>query len=156
MNDVAVIKSQCRLLIKFNEKLSELFGGKKGSVQFFQHKDHHDIFIIQIRKAHLVDIGSAVMALSFLIKEQYHVFQGITMREQLGMPPEGYPEGQDYEYAFKHVFMRFKFHPRLQEMLFTSDNLKPKEVYQDMARIPYVVEGILNYLASMEGENHGE
>lgn len=147
MSDVSVIKSQCRILLKLHEKLSDTFGGRKGSVQFFMHKDQSDVFVIQVRKAHLVDIGSTLMALSFFIKEQYEVFQGIAMREQLGMPQNGYPEGQDYEYAFKHVFMRFKFHPQLQELIFTSEKLKDDEVYQDMARMPYVVEDILQHLS---------
>lgn len=149
------IRSQCRVLLKLHEKLSELFGERKGSVQFFQHKDQSEIFVIQMRRAHLVDIGSTLMALSFFVKEQYHVFQGIAMREQLRMPSTGYPEGQDYEYAFKHVYMRFKFHPQLQELIFTSKNLKPYEVYQDMARMPYVVDDVLDRLTSNKGEDHG-
>jgi hypothetical protein len=106
------------------------------------HKDQHDIFVIQIRKGHLVDVGRFLMGMSFYIKEQYHIFQGIAMREQLGMPERGYPASQDYEYAFKHVFLRFRLCSQLQEMIFASPCLKDDEVYQDMARIPYVVKDI--------------
>jgi len=153
MDSTLVIRSQCHLLLKLHEVLTDRFGGRKGSVQFFQHKDQHDIFVIQIRKGHLVDLGSSLMALSFLIKSQYHVFQGIAMREQLGMPKGGFPAGQDYEYAFKHVFLRFKFHPQLQEMLFNSECLKKDEVYQDMARMPYVIEDVQKRLG---GEADGK
>lgn len=144
------IQSQCRILLKLHERLSDLFSGRKGRVQFFQHKDQHEILVIQIRKGHLVDVGSLMMGLSFIIKEHYNIFQGIAMREQLDMPNGGFKESQAFEYAFKHVFLRFKFNPKLQELIFSSKCLKEGEVYQDIARMPYVVSDVIERLPSSE------
>jgi hypothetical protein len=147
---VEVVRSQCRVLLHLHESLQDLFGGRKGHVQFFQHKDQKEIFVIQIRKGHLVDVGRFLMGLSFHIKEQYHIFQGVAMREQLSMPNGGYPASQDYEYAFKHVFLRFKLRPELQSLLFSSKCLKEGEVYQDIARMPYIIADVLERLEQPE------
>jgi hypothetical protein len=141
------IEAQCDMLLRVHASLQDLFDTFKGSVQFFRHKDQKEIFVIQIRRGHLVDVGRFLMGLSFYIKERYHVFQGVGMREQLKIPQGGYGKGKDYEYAFKHVFLRFQLHPKLQELLFTSGCLKKDEVYQDMARMPYVVKDVLRRAA---------
>ena len=150
MDAILKVRSQCKVLLKLHEQLTDLFGGRKGTVQFFRHKDQHSVFVVQIRRGHLVDVGRLMMGLSFEIKGQYDVFQGIAMREQLHMPERGFPDSKNYEYAFKHVFLRFEFHPRLQEMLFASTCLKPNEVYQDIARIPYIVEDVVAHLPGAE------
>lgn len=147
MSDNEVVRSQCKILLQLQEKAVELFG--KNTLQFFKHRDQPEIFIIQIRKAHLVDIGSLMMTLSYHIKEQYDVFQGVAMREQLNMPDGGFSEEENYEYAFKHIFLRFKWHPKLQRQIFSSPHLKEDETYQNIKRLPRILKDVLS---SMENE----
>ncbi len=153
MNDNETIRSQCGILQDLHDKLLELFGETRGSVQFFQHKDQSEIFVIQIRKGHLVDLGSIMMALSFFIREQYDVFHGIAMREQLRMPKGGFRSSEKYEHAFKHAFLRFKFHPELQKQIFGSKHLKQGEIYQDMVRINPIIVEILEQLEVLPSES---
>lgn len=135
------IAAQVKMLLKLSSYLKEEFNTFRGAVQFFQHKRKPELFVFQVREAHLADIGKMLMRVSFLVKMEYALLDGVSVKEKLNTPPGGYPQDCQYKNAFKHVFLNIRLDPWLQQYIF---NRRPVELspFQDVVRLPHTLQDL--------------
>ena len=145
MSRLDPIHRQVDTLLKVSNILKEEFNIFRGAVQFFRHKNKPELFVFQLREAHIADVGRSLMHLSFLVKMDYAVFDSMAFREKLNAPPQGYPPSQQYNYALKHVFLNFKLDPWLQDYIFSREATGPSP-FQDVVRLPHVLQDYESHL----------
>lgn len=139
------IIQQAATLLEISNLLKEEFNTFRGAVQFFQHKNRPDLFIFQIRQAHVADVGRVLMQISYLVKMEYALFDGMTMRESRNIPEEGHSGELQYLNALKHVFINIRLDPWLQHHIFsqTTEGTTP---FLDVVRLPYLLEDFVQHL----------
>ncbi|RKY28468.1 MAG: hypothetical protein DRP83_00785 [Planctomycetota bacterium] len=135
------IFNQVEALLQISGALKEEFNTFRGAVQFFQHKNKPELFVFQIREAHIADVGKMLMQISYLVKLDYALLDGMTMKEKLNAPKDGYPPGQQYQNALKHVFLNIRLDPWLQHYIF-SRIPTGSSPFQDVVRLPHVLENV--------------
>jgi len=135
------ILRQVKTLLKISLQLKEEFNTFRGAVQFFPHKDKPELFVFQIREVHLADLGRFLVSLSFLVKLEYKMVDGLSIRKRFKDLEEEYNPDKQYEDALKHVFLNIRLDPWLQEYIFSR---KPANVpvFQDVVRLPRLVENL--------------
>jgi hypothetical protein len=135
------IYKQVETLLQISSALKEEFNTFRGAVQFFQHKNKPELFVFQIRDAHIADIGRMLMQVSFLVKLEYALLDGMAVKERLNAPPGGFPQSQQYNNAFKHVFLNIRLDPWLQQYIFSRTPTGPSP-FQDVVRLPHVLQNM--------------
>lgn len=139
------IRRQVETLLKISSMLKEEFNTSRGAVQFFSHKNRPELFVFQIREAHVVDVGKMLMSISFLVKMEYALLDGVTLKEKLNVPAEGHPSGQQYLNAFKHVYINIRLDPWLQHYIFSRAPAGTSP-FHDVVRLPHVLQDFARHL----------
>jgi len=139
------IRRQAETLLEISRMLREEFNTFRGAVQFYQHKNRLELFVFQVREAHIADIGKMLMRVSFLVKMEYALLDGVFIKGKLNTPARGYPSGQQYLNALKHVYINIRLDPWLQHYIFSHvpAGLSP---FQDVVRLPGALQDLDRHL----------
>ena len=135
------IFKQAATLLEVSRVLQKEFNSFRGAVQFFQHQSRPELFIFQLQEAHIADVGRMLMQISFLLKMEYALLDGVTIRESRSVPPGGHKSDQQYKNALKQVYLNFRLDPWLQHYIF-SQVQDGAPTFLDAFRLPYLLEDV--------------
>lgn len=139
------IFKQVQTLLEISDHLKTEFNTFRGAVQFFQHKTRPELFVFQIREGHIADVGRMLMHVSFLVKTEYALFDGMTLKETRNTPEGGFTGDQQHKNALKHVFLNIKLDPWLQHYIFSKNQGAPSP-FTDVVRLPHMLEDFALHL----------
>jgi len=139
------IFKQVQTLLEVSNLLKDEFNTFRGAVQFFQHKTRPELFVFQIREGHIADVGRALTHLSFLVKMEYALLDGMMIKETRHAPAGGYVADEQYKNALKHIFLNLRLDPWLQHHIFSrvDQSISP---FLDVVRLPHILENFALHL----------